>query len=80
MQDFISLAQKDKVDLLYQHGVYVGKRRLGKKVVVLYQLEDFYAEVFYRTYRMEIDRISCFASTGRLDPYLSDIDVEHLVL
>ncbi len=80
MHDFLHLSQKEKVALLYNQGVYIGKRKQGKTVVVLYQLEGFYAEVFYRTYRREIDRISCFSGTARLDPYLTGIDVEHLVM
>jgi hypothetical protein len=80
MHDFTHLPQKEKVALLYEHGVYIGKRRNGKIIAVLYQLEGFYAEVFYRTYRREIGTISCFSDTVRLDPYLAGIDVEHLVM
>jgi hypothetical protein len=80
LYDFTHLPQKEKVTLLYKHGVYVGKRRYGKTIAVLYQFEGFYAEVFYRIYRREIDRISCFSDTTRLDPYLADIDVEQLVM
>ena len=79
MYDFTRLPQKEKVALLYKYGVYIGKRQSGKTIAVLYQLEGFYAEVFYRTYRREIDRISCFSGTARLDPYLAGIDVEYLV-
>lgn len=80
MHDFTHLPQKEKVTLLYEDGVYIGKRQHGKTIAVLYQLEGFYAEVFYRTYRRDIDRISCFSHTARLDPYLAGIDVEHLVM
>lgn len=80
LHDFIRLPEKEKTKLLYEQGVYIGKRRQGTVAVVLYQLDDFYAEVFYRTYRREIDRISCFSGMARLDPYLVAIDVEHLVM
>jgi hypothetical protein len=80
LHDFIRLTQKEQVTLLYEQGVYIGKRKQGNLVVVLYQLEGFYAEVFYRTYRRVIDRISCFSGTARLDPYLTGMDVEHLVM
>ncbi len=79
LHDFIRLTQKEQVTLLYEQGVYIGKRKQGNLVVVLYQLEGFYAEVFYRTYRRVIDRISCFSGTARLDPYLTGMDVEGLV-
>jgi hypothetical protein len=80
LQDFRRLPEKEKVALLYEEGVYIGKRKHGSTVAVLYQLDGFYAEVFYRKYRRDIDRISCFSGTTRLDPYLIGIDVEHLVM
>jgi hypothetical protein len=80
MHDFIHLTEKEKTTVLYEQGVYIGKRRHGSVIMVLYQLEGFYAEVYYRTYRRVIDHISCFSGTDRLDPYLADIDVEHLVM
>lgn len=80
LHDFIHLSESEKSTLLYKHGVYIGKRWQGTTAVVLYQLDGFYAEVFYRRYRQEIDRISCFSGTSRLDPYLAAIDVEHLVI
>ena len=73
LHDFVHLPQKEKVNLLYEQGVYIGKRKKGNTTVVLYQLESFYAEIFYRTYRREIDRIRCFSGTTRLNPYLKGI-------
>lgn len=79
LHEFVRLPEKEKTALLYDQGVYIGKRRQGSSVVLLYQLDGFYAEVFYRRYRREIDRISCFSGTARLDPYLMAINVESLV-
>ncbi len=79
LEQFILLSEEEKASLLYEHGVYIGKRKLAATTVVLYQLEGFYAEVYYRQYRRIIECISCFAGTARLDPYLAQIDVEHLV-
>lgn len=80
MRDFTHLPQKEKANLLYKYGVYIGKCKYGQTIAVLYQLEGFYAEVFYRTYRREIDYIRCFSGTKGLDPYLAGIDVESLVI
>ena len=79
LYDFTLLQDREKATLLYEQGVYIGKRKVGKTSVILYQFEGFYAEVFYRTYRRHIELISCFARTARLDPYLTEINVEHLV-
>jgi hypothetical protein len=77
--DFSLLPENEKGSLLYEHGVYIGKRKRGGKTILLFQLEGFYAEVYYRQYRRVIDSIRCFSDTERLDPYLAQIDVEYLV-
>ena len=79
LKDFFHLPDERKARLLHQYGTYIGKRKLAATTVVLYQLEGFYAEVYYQQYRRVIECISCFADTARLDPYLLQIDVEHLV-
>ncbi|HEY0041470.1 MAG TPA: hypothetical protein VGB71_12440 [Flavisolibacter sp.] len=79
LNEFLHLSEEDQANLLYEQGVYIGKRKLGATIVILYQLEGFYAEVFYRQYRRIIECISCFSGTARLDPYLPEIDVEQLV-
>ena len=79
LQEFNGLPDEEKASLLYDYGTYIGKRRLATTTVVLYQMEGFYAEVYYRQYRRIIEYISCFEGTARLDPYLLQIDVEHLV-
>lgn len=79
LKEFTLLEYKEKISILYEHGVYIGKRRLGKNIAVLYQLEGFYVELLYRKYRCFIESIHCFTGTARLDPYLTEINVEHLV-
>jgi hypothetical protein len=77
--DFQLLSMHDQVKVLYDQGVYIGKRRNNNYTALLYQLEGFYVEIYYRQYRRHIDRIYCSASTSILDPYLEQIDVVHLV-
>ena len=77
--DFQLLSEKEKIDLLYEQGVYLGKRKDGLLSVLLYQLDSFYVEVFYKKHRCYVQRLHCFGSTSLLDPYLDQIDVEHLV-
>ena len=79
MHDFQLLPEQDQIDILYQYGVYVGKRKEAFSVILLYQFESFYVEVFYRKYRSHVNRLHCFESTDLLDPYLEQIDVENLV-
>jgi hypothetical protein len=79
LSEFQVLSLQEKANLLHGHGVYIGKRRIIGQIILLYQLEGFYVEVYYTKYRRFITRISCSASTQVLDPYLDQIPVEHLV-
>lgn len=78
LYDYTLLCHSEKIDLLYNHGVYVGKRKVNGKTVVLYQLEGFYVQIFYKVYRRYISNINFFTSTKRLQPYLDQIDVAEL--
>jgi hypothetical protein len=76
--EFQLLNRPDQISILYKHGVYIGKRKHGYLTALLYQLDSFYIEVVYQTYRRHIARIKCSDSTHILDPYLEQIDVELL--
>lgn len=80
LREFSLLPDREKITLLYEQGVYIGKRKCGHAIVLLYQLEGFYAEVYYRQYRRVVEGIRCFADTVRLDPYLAQIDVEEYLV
>lgn len=77
--EFQLLSEGEQIATLYRQGVYIGKRKVENMTVLLYQLESFYVEVVYRSYRRFIEKIRCSASTSILDPYLEQIDVEYLV-
>ena len=79
LYDFQLLPDQEQIAVLYECGVYIGKRKDAFSVVLLYQLESFYVEVYYRKYRSHIKKLHCFDSTELLDPYLEQIDVENLV-
>ncbi|GAA4342926.1 hypothetical protein [Flaviaesturariibacter amylovorans] len=76
---FQLLTPAEQLDLLYEAGTYIGKRRVEGRVRILYQLEGFYIEVHYKKYRCIAEKLVCFRSTIPLEPYLEAIDVEHLV-
>ena len=79
MHDFQLLPEQDQIEILYQFGVYIGKHKQPFSINLLYQLEGFYVEVFYRKYRSHVKHLHCFESTEFLEPYLEQIDVENLV-
>jgi hypothetical protein len=78
LPEFINLPPELQFDDLHKHGVYIGKRRLDKQVIVLFQLHGFYVEVHYKQYRKTIDHIITSATTEILQPYLDQINVRDL--
>jgi hypothetical protein len=80
MLNFHVMDESKKIQILHQQGIYIGKRKHLNVCMVLYQLESFYVEIYYRKYRMYITNIEVFEDTVLLEPYLHQIDVEHLVI
>jgi hypothetical protein len=79
LYDFSLLTRSEQIDVLYRHGVYIGKSKKTVHTIVLYQIDTFYIEIIYKKYRCFVDRVHAFNSTAGLDAYLEDIDVEELV-
>ena len=80
LHEFNLLDDSEKITLLYQNGVYIGKRKAGKRTLLLYQYQYFYVEVHYIKYRREIGCLHCFSSTLEIEPYLEQIPIEHIAL
>jgi len=74
--EFKLLSDEAQLELLYKEGVYIGKRKEHGKTILLYQLESFYVELFYKKYRYFVSDIMCTDSTTCLEPYLEQINVE----
>jgi len=79
LPEFKLMDYEKQIDLLHKEGVYVGKRKIFSRTVILFQLHTFYVEVYYRVYRKVIDHLNYTSSTETLDPYLEQINVEEVV-
>lgn len=78
LAEYNQLAEEQQMDILHRDGAYVGKRKLGKQTVVLFQLYGFYVEVFYKQYRKQIDHTVSTSNPDILHPYIDQIDVKGL--
>jgi hypothetical protein len=76
--EFMDLPQELQFDVLHKHGVYVGKRKIDKQTVVLFQLHGFYVEVYYKYYRKIIDHLVTSGNMDILQPYLEQINIMDL--
>jgi hypothetical protein len=79
MSEFELLSRKDQIAILYQEGIYIGKRKTTKFIRLLFQLDSFYVEIIYISYRLSIHKMRYSDSITILDPYLEQIEVEYLV-
>ena len=78
--EFEFLPEAEQLDVIQEDGVYIGKRWRKNFSILLYQVNDFYVEVIYSKYRCYVSNIRCFSSTDLLEPYLEQVDIEHLGL
>ena len=79
MSEFELLCRKEQLAILQRKGIYVGKRKTTKFIKLLFQLDSFYIEISYVSYRLSIHKMRYCDSASILDPYLDQIDVEYLV-
>lgn len=78
LTEFMDLPQELQFEVLHKHGVYVGKRKVDKQSIVLFQLHGFYVEVHYKQYRKIIDYIITSNNTDIIHPYLDQINIRDL--
>ena len=74
--EFLQLDETEQVEILWYNGEQIGRRREQQYLVLLYQVEGFYVEVFYHTKQRIIKRYLSFeCGDVRLQPYLEKIDI-----
>lgn len=74
MYEFKVLSDEERMEVLYNEGVYIGKKLENGLAVLLYQLHTFYVEIAYRKYRHYIHSLRCSENTTILEPYLHQIE------
>ncbi len=76
---FNILEEGQKARLVRQKGVQVGERAETFHAVLLYQLDNFYVELYHHNHFNVITHIKSFSDTAFLQPYLQQISLEGLV-
>jgi hypothetical protein len=77
-RDFNSLDELTQAEILLERGVLVAERIYKNFEIMLYQVHEFYVEVYYHTRFKMIQGFRAFASMKALDPYLEEIDISSL--
>lgn len=73
------LNETDQADLIMETGVLIGKRKDDYYNVLLFQIDAFYAEIFYHSHFNVIIKVETFSNTSKLEPYLAKISIKDLL-
>jgi hypothetical protein len=81
----MTLAQFNKLKIEEQqkavliNGVFLGERKDPPLRMMLYDMENFYVEVFFLSRYNKVAWFNGFQSTKKLEPYLQKIDVSSIL-
>jgi hypothetical protein len=78
IRDFNFMDGMAKTEVLASDGVFLAERNDGCFRISLYQVNDFYVEIYYHKTRYFYICIRSFEDVGELFPYLQDIDISEV--
>jgi hypothetical protein len=76
---FKALGDPAQRKYLLEEGAYLGHRKDEPWSVLLYQVRDFYVEVYFSMNNLDIHAIEAFDDLDRLEPYLERISLDTLL-
>ncbi len=79
LSDFILLSEEEKKWTVLHKGVLVAKRPKNVCKVFLFQLEDYYVEMFCNLQSKAVEEYRVFNDTQFLQPYLQAIPLDDLL-
>lgn len=75
LRTFNLLDEIKQAEALLEYGVLVAERLYKRFTIYLYQVKNFYVEVYYHNDFKMIQGFRGFAGVHALDPYLDEIDI-----
>jgi hypothetical protein len=78
MKEFDLMEGKEKIVWLCREAVLLGIRKDGCSIISLFQLGNFYVEVYFHSAQDCIRNIRCFTGTAELSEYLEEVDISGL--
>lgn len=77
--EFNILNEIRQTEILLEQGVMIAERMYKQFKIMLYQVNEFYVEVYYHTNYNVIQGFRSFDNTAGLEPYFADIDINCLM-
>ena len=78
-QHFRTLNPRKQNRKLLAEGVCIADRKGEEVHALLFQVDNFYVEVFFHADADEVLFTRCFEDTDELEPYLQEIDVSGVI-
>ena len=79
LKDFKYHCKEKKIELLFSDGIFLASRRDGDNTLFLFQVHDFYVEVYFYDDCSGPGYMRAFTETFFLEPYLENIDISPLL-
>lgn len=79
LYEFNALAEIEKAACIWEYGVHISERFDDEYGYILYQIHNFYVEVQYTGPDNTIEKFVSFSTTTKLEPYISDIDINEIM-
>ncbi len=80
LSEFITSGEEEKKQAVLHTGVLVAKRKINDGLVFLFQIDDYYVETYCNLRQKQVLEYRAFRNLHALDPYLSEIKIDSLLL
>lgn len=74
------LNQIEQFDALYHHGIHISDRADQEHCIILFQLHNFYVELYFHIEQNALKKIKSFSNVDFISPYLEQIDLSELAI
>lgn len=73
--EFDKLDENAKAYFLFASGTYIATQVDKEQYILLYQLDDFYVEIFHNLEDNSVQMIKSFSDIDNLNPYLEQLNI-----
>ncbi|MCG8306439.1 MAG: hypothetical protein MI975_03545 [Cytophagales bacterium] len=76
LEEIFNLQSKEEqAAYTWEFGTFLSSRRMGKHVINLYHVDDFFAEIWYAPKKKRLYGVKTFSTHRCFDPYLDEIKI-----
>jgi len=80
ISEYNKLSQEMQFEELYNNGVHISDRADDEYCIILFQLYDFYVELYFHIEHNSLKKVVIFNNADFLKPYLELIDLSELFI